>query len=191
MQVEELDSPKGHLATTTPPPNYGQATALPPRPRFAMRPPPLPPRPPPAPELDETTRQQLQAVFAACDDGHGLDAPQTRAAVRALGLGGDAEATVERFRAARGGAPFLSCDAFCAAAAVELDRACGAEPELLKLLALFDGGDGMLDRETLRHLLCDFTSPERLTAEEFDEFARSAGLGDRVDYRAYVRGIMK
>ena len=68
--------------------------------------------------------------------------------MRALGLG-DGEAAVDRFLAARGGARFLSCDAFCEAAAAELDRARGAEPELLKLLALFDdGGSGTLDRET-------------------------------------------
>ena len=75
MQIEELDSPNA-LPPKTPPPNYGQATALPPKPRFAA--PPLPPaRLPPdesAPELDETTKQQLRAVFAACDDGRGLDA---------------------------------------------------------------------------------------------------------------------
>ena len=100
--------------------------------------------------------------------------------MRALGLG-DGEAAVDRFLAARGGARFLSCDAFCEAAAAELDRARGAEPELLKLLALFDdGGSGTLDRETLRHLLCDFASPERLTPDEFDEL----DLGTSVDYRA-------
>ena len=203
MHVEELDSPNA-LPPKTPPPNYGQATALPPKPRFAStttlppaRLPPDEPAPsvraraellpsaPPPPELDETTKQQLRAVFAACDDGRGLDAPRTREAVRALGLG-DGEAAVDRFLAARGGARFLSCDAFCEAAAAELDRARGAEPELLKLLALFDdGGSGTLDRETLRHLLCDFASPERLTPDEFDEL----NLGNSVDYRAYVRSL--
>ena len=181
LEVEELDSPNA-VPPKTPPPNYGQATALPPKPRFAAM---LPPDEP-APELDETTKQQLRAVFAACDDGRGLDAPRTREAVRALGLG-DGEAAVDRFLAARGGARFLSCDAFCEAAAAELDRARGAEPELLKLLALFDdGGAGTLDRETLRHLLCDFASPERLTPDEFDEL----DLGNSVDYRAYVRSLM-
>ena len=204
MQVEELDSPNAY-PPKTPPPNYGQATALPPKPRFAAtttlppaRLPPdesapsvraraeLLPSAPPPPELDETTKQQLRAVFAACDDGRGLDAPRTREAVRALGLG-DGEAAVDRFLAARGGARFLSCDAFCEAAAAELDRARGAEPELLKLLALFDdGGSGTLDRETLRHLLCDFASPERLTPDEFDEL----DLGTSVDYRQYVRSLM-
>lgn len=197
MQVEELDSPNAY-PPKTPPPNYGQATALPPKPRFAAaRPPPgesapsvraraeLLPSAPPPPELDETTKQQLRAVFAACDDGRGLDAPRTREAVRALGLG-DGEAAVDRFLEARGGARFLSCDAFCEAAAAELDRARGAESELLKLLALFDdGGSGTLDRETLRHLLCDFASPERLTPDEFDEL----DLGNSVDYRAYVRSL--
>ena len=198
MQVEELDSPNAY-PPKTPPPNYGQATALPPKPRFAAaaRPPPnesapsvraraeLLPSAPRPPELDETTKQQLRAVFAACDDGRGLDAPRTREAVRALGLG-DGEAAVDRFLAARSGARFLSCDAFCEAAAAELDRARGAEPELLKLLALFDdGGSGTLDRETLRHLLCDFASPERLTPDEFDEL----DLGQSVDYRAYVRSL--
>ena len=182
MQVEELDSPNAY-PPKTPPPNYGQATALPPKPRFAAT-----ARLPPdesAPELDETTKQQLRAVFAACDDGRGLDAPRTREAVRALGLG-DGEAAVDRFMEARRGARFLSCDAFCEAAAAELDRARGAEPELLKLLALFDdGGSGTLDRETLRHLLCDFASPERLTPDEFDEL----NLGNSVDYRAYVRSL--
>ena len=181
LEVEELDSPNAY-PPKTPPPNYGQATALPPKPRFAAM---LPPDES-APELDETTKQQLRAVFAACDDGRGLDAPRTREAVRALGLG-DGEAAVDRFLAARGGARFLSCDAFCEAAAAELDRARGAEPELLKLLALFDdGGSGTLDRETLRHLLCDFASPERLTPDEFDEL----DLGNSVDYRAYVRSLM-
>ena len=145
MQVEELDSP--NALPQTPPPNYGQATAISPRrkPRFAAM---LPPDES-APELDETTKQQLRAVFAACDDGRGLAPPRTREAVRALGLG-DGEAAVDRSLAARGGARFLSCDAFCEAAAAELDRARGAEPELLKLLALFDdgGGSGTLDRET-------------------------------------------
>ena len=199
MQVEELDSPNAY-PPKTPPPNYGQATALPPKPRFAAaaRPPPgesapsvraraeLLPSAPPPPELDETTKQQLRAVFAACDDGRGLDAPRTREAVRALGLG-DGEAAVDRFLEARRGARFLSCDAFCEAAAAELDRARGAEPELLKLLALFDdGGSGTLDRETLRHLLCDFASPERLTPDEFGEL----DLDNTVDYRAYVRSLM-
>ena len=203
MQVEELDSPNA-LPPKTPPPNYGQATALPPKPRFAStttlppaRPPPGEPAPsvraraellpsaPPPPELDETTKQQLRAVFAACDDGRGLDAPRTREAVRALGLG-DGEAAVDRFMEARRGARFLSCDAFCEAAAAELDKARGAESELLKLLALFDDqGSGTLDRETLRHLLCDFASPERLTPDEFDEL----NLGNSVDYRAYVRSL--
>ena len=203
LEVEELDSPNAY-PPKTPPPNYGQATALPPKPRFAStttlppaRPPPgesapsvraraeLLPSAPPPPELDETTKQQLRAVFAACDDGRGLDAPRTREAVRALGLG-DGEAAVDRFLAARSGARFLSCDAFCEAAAAELDRARGAEPELLKLLALFDdGGSGTLDRETLRHLLCDFASPERLTPDEFDEL----NLGNSVDYRDYVRSL--
>ena len=106
MQVEELDSPNA-LPPKTPPPNYGQATALPPKPRFASTTPPPPALPPDesAPELDETTKQQLRAVFAACDDGRGLDAPRTREAVRALGLG-DGEAAVDRFLAARGGARF-------------------------------------------------------------------------------------
>ena len=195
-QVEELDSPNA-LPPKTPPPNYGQATALPPKPRFAATLPPdesapsvrarveLLPSAPPPPELDETTKQQLRAVFAACDDGRGLDAPRTREAVRALGLG-DGEAAVDRFMEARRGARFLSCDAFCEAAAAELDRARGAESELLKLLALFDDqGSGTLDRETLRHLLCDFASPERLTPDEFDEL----NLGNSVDYRAYVRSL--
>ena len=195
-QVEELDSPNA-LPPKTPPPNYGQATALPPKPRFAATLPPdesapsvrarveLLPSAPPPPELDETTKQQLRAVFAACDDGRGLDAPRTREAVRALGLG-DGEAAVDRFLAARGGARFLSCDAFCEAAAAELDKARGAESELMKLLALFDEqGSGTLDRETLRHLLCDFASPERLTPDEFDEL----NLGNSVDYRAYVRSL--
>ena len=186
MQVEELDSPSNAYPPKTPPPNYGQATALPPKPRFAA---PLPPaRLPPdesTPELDETTKQQLRAVFAACDDGRGLDAPRTREAVRALGLG-DGEAAVDRFLEARGGARFLSCDAFCEAAAAELDRARGAESELLKLLALFDEeGSGTLNKETLRHLLCDFASPERLTPDEFDEL----DLGANIDYRAYVRSL--
>ena len=195
-QVEELDSPNA-LPPKTPPPNYGQATALPPKPRFAATLPPdesapsvrarveLLPSAPPPPELDETTKQQLRAVFAACDDGRGLDAPRTREAVRALGLG-DGEAAVDRFLEARRGARFLSCDAFCEAAAAELDRARGAESELMKLLALFDEqGSGTLDRETLRHLLCDFASPERLTPDEFDEL----NLGNSVDYRAYVRSL--
>ena len=181
MQVEELDSPNAY-PPKTPPPNYGQATALPPKPRFAATT-TLPGES--APELDETTKQQLRAVFAACDGGRGLDAPRTREAVRALGLG-DGEAAVDRFLAARGGARFLSCDAFCEAAAAELDKARGAESELLKLLALFDdGGSGTLDRETLRHLLCDFASPERLTPDEFDEL----DLGQSVDYRDYVRSL--
>ena len=199
MQVEELDSPNAY-PPKTPPPNYGQATALPPKPRFAAaaRPPPgesapsvraraeLLPSAPPPPELDETTKQQLRAVFAACDDGRGLDAPRTREAVRALGLG-DGEAAVDRFMEARRGARFLSCDAFCEAAAAELDRARGAESELLKLLALFDEqGSGTLDRETLRHLLCDFASPERLTPDEFEEL----DLGANIDYRQYVRSLM-
>ena len=199
MQVEELDSPSNAYPPKTPPPNYGQATALPPKPRFAAaaRPPPdesapsvraraelLPPDQS-TPELDETTKQQLRAVFAACDDGRGLDAPRTREAVRALGLG-DGEAAVDRFLEARRGARFLSCDAFCEAAAAELDRARGAESELMKLLALFDEqGSGTLDRETLRHLLCDFASPERLTPDEFDEL----DLGANIDYRAYVRSL--
>ena len=195
-QVEELDSPNA-LPPKTPPPNYGQATALPPKPRFAATLPPdesapsvrarveLLPSAPPPPELDETTKQQLRAVFAACDDGRGLDAPRTREAVRALGLG-DGEAAVDRFMEARGGARFLSCDAFCEAAAAELDKARGAESELMKLLALFDEqGSGTLDRETLRHLLCDFASPERLTPDEFDEL----DLGANIDYRAYVRSL--
>ena len=195
-QVEELDSPNA-LPPKTPPPNYGQATALPPKPRFAATLPPdesapsvrarveLLPSAPPPPELDETTKQQLRAVFAACDDGRGLDAPRTREAVRALGLG-DGEAAVDRFMEARRGARFLSCDAFCEAAAAELDKARGAESELMKLLALFDEqGSGTLDRETLRHLLCDFASPERLTPDEFDEL----NLGNSVDYRAYVRSL--
>ena len=197
MQVEELDSPNAY-PPKTPPPNYGQATALPPKPRFAATLPPdesapsvrarveLLPSAPPPPELDETTKQQLRAVFAACDDGRGLDAPRTREAVRALGLG-DGEAAVDRFLEARGGARFLSCDAFCEAAAAELDKARGAESELLKLLALFDdGGSGTLDRETLRHLLCDFASPERLTPDEFEEL----DLGANIDYRQYVRSLM-
>ena len=195
-QVEELDSPNA-LPPKTPPPNYGQATALPPKPRFAATLPPdesapsvrarveLLPSAPPPPELDETTKQQLRAVFAACDDGRGLDAPRTREAVRALGLG-DGEAAVDRFLEARRGARFLSCDAFCDAAAAELDKARGAESELLKLLALFDDqGSGTLDKETLRHLLCDFASPERLTPDEFDEL----NLGNSVDYRDYVRSL--
>ena len=198
LEVEELDSPNAY-PPKTPPPNYGQATALPPKPRFAAaRPPPgesapsvraraeLLPSAPPPPELDETTKQQLRAVFATCDDGRGLDAPRTREAVRALGLG-DGEAAVDRFMEARRGARFLSCDAFCEAAAAELDRARGAESELLKLLALFDdGGSGTLDRETLRHLLCDFASPERLTPDEFEEL----DLGANIDYRQYVRSLM-
>ena len=182
-QVEELDSPSNAYPPKTPPPNYGQATALPPKPRFASTT-TLPPNES-APELDETTKQQLRAVFAACDDGRGLDAPRTREAVRALGLG-DGEAAVDRFLEARGGARFLSCDAFCEAAAAELDRARGAESELLKLLALFDEeGSGTLNKETLRHLLCDFASPERLTPDEFDEL----DLGANIDYRAYVRSL--
>ena len=198
LEVEELDSPNAY-PPKTPPPNYGQATALPPKPRFAAtttlpgesapsvraRAELLPSAPPP-PELDETTKQQLRAVFAACDDGRGLDAPRTREAVRALGLG-DGEAAVDRFMEARRGARFLSCDAFCEAAAAELDKARGAESELMKLLALFDEqGSGTLDRETLRHLLCDFASPERLTPDEFEEL----DLGNSVDYRAYVRSLM-
>ena len=182
-QVEELDSPSNAYPPKTPPPNYGQATALPPKPRFASTT-TLPPNES-APELDETTKQQLRAVFAACDDGRGLDAPRTREAVRALGLG-DGEAAVDRFMEARRGARFLSCDAFCEAAAAELDKARGAESELMKLLALFDDqGSGTLDRETLRHLLCDFASPERLTPDEFDEL----DLGANIDYRAYVRSL--
>ena len=51
MQVEELDSPNAY-PPKTPPPNYGQATALPPKPRFAAM---LPPDES-APELDETTK---------------------------------------------------------------------------------------------------------------------------------------
>ena len=39
--------------------------------------------------------------------------------------------------------------------------------------------------ETLRHLLCDFASPERLTPDEFDEL----DLGQSVDYRDYVRSL--
>ena len=70
-----------------------------PKPRFAAM---LPPDES-APELDETTKQQLRAVFAACDDGRGLDAPRTREAVRALGLG-DGEAAVDRSSSRRGAA---------------------------------------------------------------------------------------
>ena len=56
----------------------------------------------------------------------------------------------------------------------------------MKLLALFDENEsGTLDRETLRHLLCDFASPERLTPDEFDEL----NLGNSVDYRDYVRSL--
>ena len=68
-------------------------------------------------------------------------------------------------------------------------------PELLQLFELFDeGNEGVVDVGTLRHLLCDFTSPERLARDEFDEFAASAGLGGgddvRFDYRKYVRNMM-
>ena len=90
MQVEELDSPSNAYPPKTPPPNYGQATALPPKPRFASTTTLPSARLPPgesSPELDETTKQQLRAVFAACDDGRGLDAPRTREAVGAASVG--------------------------------------------------------------------------------------------------------
>ena len=47
MQVEELDSPTNAYPPKTPPPNYGQATALPPKPRFASTTTLAPARPPP------------------------------------------------------------------------------------------------------------------------------------------------
>ena len=64
------------------------------------------------------------------------------------------------------GCETLRLPAFALAAADELDAAPGIEPELLQLFALFDEkGCGRVSVGALRHLLCDFTSPERLGAE--------------------------
>lgn len=149
-------------------------------------------------KLDETTLQQLRAIFAA-NDAEGkeaLDEPQLKAAIEMLGLRATTS-VVAKFFARREDdlAETISLPEFVLAAADELDAAPGIEPEMLALFKLFDdGGEGIIDVGTLRHLLCDFTSPERLTPDEFDDFADCAGLtgGDGVtfDYRKYVHNMM-
>ena len=106
LEVEELDSPNA-VPPKTPPPNYGQATALPPKPRFASTttlPPARLPLDESAPELDETTKQQLGPSSPPATTAAG----STRRG-RARPCGRSASATARRRGAglaARGGARF-------------------------------------------------------------------------------------
>ena len=148
--------------------------------------------------LDETTLQQLRAIFAAndADGAEALDEAQLKGAIEMLGLKAST-ALVSKFFARRDDdlSETISLSEFVLAAADELDAAQSIEPEMLQLFKLFDDQEtGVIDVATLRHLLCDFTSPERLTKEEFDDFAECAGLsgGDEVrfDYKKYVHNMM-
>ena len=148
--------------------------------------------------LDETTLQQLRAIFAAndADGAEALDEAQLKGAIEMLGLKAST-ALVSKFFARREDdlSETISLPEFVLAAADELDAAQSIEPEMLQLFQLFDEpGTGAVDVATLRHLLCDFTSPERLTKEEFDDFAECAGLSGgedvKFDYKKYVHNMM-
>ena len=142
--------------------------------------------------------QQLRAIFAANDvEGkEALDESQLKAAIEMLGLRATTS-IVSKFFARREDdlSETITLPEFVLAAVDELDAAPGIEPEMLALFKLFDEtGTGVVDVATLRHLLCDFNSPERLTKDEFDDFAECAGLtgGDEVsfDYQKYVHNMM-
>ena len=78
---------------------------------------------------------------------------------------------------------------------------------LLELFAMFDQEHtGTVTLRTLRHLLLDVLTPERLSRAEFDEFVHYAGLAVepsdamaygpdadeqvRVDYRKYINNML-
>ena len=166
--------------------------------------------------VDETTVQQLRGVFAIEDaDRDGLlTRPQLVKAVAMLGLRAT-DARIEAFLA-HGSKKQVDLKTFLAVASAELERDASApdgpgsgsvEAELLELFAMFDQEHtGTVTLRTLRHLLLDVLTPERLSRAEFDEFVHYAGLAVepsdamaygpdadeqvRVDYRKYINNML-
>ena len=157
-----------------------------------------------------------KAVFDALDaDRDGLlTRPQLVKAVAMLGLRAT-DARIEAFLA-RGAKKQVDLKTFLAVASAELERDASApdgpgsgsvEAELLELFAMFDQEHtGTVTLRTLRHLLLDVLTPERLSRAEFDEFVHYAGLAVepsdamaygpdadeqvRVDYRKYINNML-
>ena len=172
--------------------------------------------------VTDTTVQQLRGVFAIEDaDRDGLlTRPQLVKAVAMLGLRAT-DARIEAFLA-HGSKKQVDLKTFLAVASAELERdtsapegpgasardgALSVEAELLELFAMFDQEHtGTVTLRTLRHLLLDVLTPERLSRAEFDEFVHYAGLAVepsdamaygpdadeqvRVDYRKYINNML-
>ena len=157
--------------------------------------------------LSERVMQQLRGIFAAHDEDKDLmlDYSELADAVRALGFTPTPE-LLQRFMERRphelrsGG--LLDLSTFLLVATEQLQSERRFSSDMLELFELFDERrTGTITLSSLRHILHETLTPERLSQAELDEFMEYAGLRKlggygaglreaRVDYNALLDKLM-
>lgn len=141
-------------------------------------------------ETGETVKQQLRGIFAAHDFDH--DGMLTRAqlvdVVSMLGLKATDKLVAKFFPgSSKAAAPqaadkLVDLPTFVRVACEELVAAPDVVPELIELFQVFDPPNaegkrsGTITLKTLRHIMLEVLTPDRLTREEFDDYLDCAGL---------------
>jgi|Dee2metaT_26_FD_contig_41_506685_length_1149_multi_3_in_0_out_0_1 Ca2+-binding EF-hand superfamily protein len=141
--------------------------------------------------VNDSVRQQLRGIFAAHDHDH--DHMITRAqlvdVISMLGIRPSNE-LVARFFNARpdNAAPSLiDLQTFLKVASVELNSAPEVTPDLVELFELFDPDrTGMVTVKTLRHIMLEVLTPDRLSRSEFEEFLQCAMFNSATGYARRV-----
>mmetsp|Transcript_70187 Transcript_70187/g.196453 ORF Transcript_70187/g.196453 Transcript_70187/m.196453 type:complete len:261 (+) Transcript_70187:141-923(+) len=159
--------------------------------------------------INDTVKQQLRGIFAAHDHDH--DHMITRAqlvdVMSMIGLKAT-DKLIQKFYAARpknAGPSLIDLNTFLAVASEQLLEAQDVTPELIELFEVFDppaedgSRSGMVTLKTLRHIMLEVLTPDRLTRAEFEEFITVArlksegyGMEDQVkiDYRSLVNNLL-
>mmetsp|Transcript_3740 Transcript_3740/g.6105 ORF Transcript_3740/g.6105 Transcript_3740/m.6105 type:complete len:268 (-) Transcript_3740:48-851(-) len=159
--------------------------------------------------INDTVKQQLRGIFAAHDHDH--DHMITRAqlvdVMSMIGLKAT-DKLIQKFYAARpsnAGPSLIDLNTFLVVASEQLLEAQDVTPELIELFEVFDppaedgSRSGMITLKTLRHIMLEVLTPDRLTRAEFEEFITVArlksegyGMEDQVkiDYRSLVNNLL-
>ena len=159
------------------------------------------------PALSERVMQQLRGIFAAHDEDKDLmlDYAELADAVRALGFTPTPELLqcfMERRPQELRSGGLLDLSTFLLVATEQLQSERRFSSDMLELFELFDDRrTGTITLSSLRHILHETLTPERLSQAELDEFMEYAGLRKlggygvglreaRVDYNALLDKLM-
>ena len=141
--------------------------------------------------VNDSVRQQLRGIFAAHDHDH--DHKITRAqlvdVISMLGIRPSNELVARFFneRPDNAAPSLIDLQTFLKVASVELNSAPEVTPDLVELFELFDPDrTGMVTVKTLRHIMLEVLTPDRLSRSEFEEFLQCAMFNSATGYARRV-----